>query len=59
MQVYDAHDIDVVIPLCDLIEYSHNYSKNSGILLQYCRDELALDANDAITDFNAANNTTD
>ena len=31
-QVDDAHDIDVVMPTYNLIEYSNNYSKTSGIL---------------------------
>ena len=31
-QVDDAPDIDVVMPLYTLIEYSDNYSKTSGIL---------------------------
>ena len=41
MQVDDAHDIDVVMSIHNLIEYSENLSKTSGILLQYCRDETA------------------
>ena len=41
-QVDDAHDIDVVIPTYNLIEYSDNYSKTSGTLWQYCRDEPVL-----------------
>ena len=36
----------------NLIEYSNNYSKKSGILRQYCRDEPAVDDNGAVTDFN-------
>ena len=31
-QVDDAHDIDVVIPMYNLTEYSDNYSKTFGIL---------------------------
>ena len=31
-QVDDAHDIDVVMPIYNLIEYSDNYSKTSAIL---------------------------
>ena len=27
------------MPIYNLIEYSHNYSKTSGCLWQYCRDE--------------------
>ena len=37
-QVDDAHDIDVVIPMYNLIEYSDIYSKASGCLWQYYRD---------------------
>ena len=55
MQVDDAHDIDAVMLMYNLMEYTDNYSKTSEILWQYCRDEQALDANNAITDFNAAN----
>ena len=39
----------------NLIEYSDNNSKTSGILWQYCRDEPALANNDDITDFNEGN----
>ena len=31
-QVDDAYDIDVVMPMYNLIEYSNNYLKTSGIL---------------------------
>ena len=31
-QVDDAHDIDVVMPMYNLIEYRENYSKTFGIL---------------------------
>ena len=55
MQVDDAHDIDAVMLMYNLMEYTDNYSKISEILWQYCKDEQALDANNAITDFNAAN----
>ena len=32
------------MPMYNLIEYSDDYSKTSGSLSQYCRDEPALDA---------------
>ena len=35
-QVDNAHDIDVVMPMYNLVKYSDNYSKTSGILWQYC-----------------------
>ena len=41
-QIDNAKDIDVVIPVYNLIEYSNNYSKSSGSLWQYYRDEPAL-----------------
>ena len=34
----NAHDIDIVMPMYNLIEYSDNYSKTSGSLLQYFKD---------------------
>ena len=59
MQVDDAHGIDVVRPMYNLLEYCDNYSKTSGLLQQYCKGENALDDNDDIADFTAANPTTD
>ena len=41
----DAQDIDIVMPMYNLIEYSDNYSKTSGSLWQYYKD----DPNDNIT----------
>ena len=40
-QIYNANDIDLVMPMCNSIEYSDNYSKVSVSLWQYCRDEPA------------------
>ena len=53
-QTDDAQDM----PMYNLIEYSDNYSKTSGILWQFYRDVMAVDDDGAIIDFNAANNTT-
>ena len=38
-QVDNAKDIDIVIPMYNLIEYSDNYAKTTGSLCQYFRDE--------------------
>ena len=57
-QVDNAHDIDVVMLICNLIEYSDNYSKTSENLWLYQRDEPALAARNAITDFKVDNATT-
>ena len=58
-QINDDQYIDVVVPMYNLIEYSDNHSKTSGILWQFCRDVLAVDANGAMTNFTDANATTD
>ena len=42
----NAKNIDIVIPMYNLIEYSDNYSKTSGTLWQYYKD----DPNDNLTD---------
>ena len=44
------------MPMYNLVEYGDAYSKTSGSLWQYCRDEPALDANNNISDFPADNN---
>ena len=56
IQVDDSHDIAVVMPMYNLIEYSDTYSKTSGSLWQFFRDEAALDDNKAIIDFPSDNN---
>ena len=35
----NAHDIDIVMPMYNLIEYSDNYSETSGSLWQYYKDD--------------------
>ena len=57
-QVDNAKDIDIVMPMYNLIEYSDNYAKTSESLWQYCKDIPAQDANNEITEFRV-NNTTD
>ena len=38
-QIDNAKDIDIVMPMYNLIEYSDNYAKTSGSLWKYFRDE--------------------
>ena len=38
-QIDNAKDIDIIMPMYNLIEYSDNYAKTSGSLWQYFRDE--------------------
>ena len=50
--IEDADDLDIVMPMYNLLEYSRNYRKTIGSLYNYYRDELNNDANLA----NFANN---
>ena len=36
----NAQDIDIVMPMYNLVEYSDNYSKTSGSLWQYYKEDL-------------------
>ena len=38
--VDDAQHINIAMPMCNLIEYSDNYSDTSGSLWQFKRDEI-------------------
>ena len=56
-QVDNAKDIDIVMSMYNLIEYSDNYAKASRSLWQYCKDIPARNANDVIVDFTSGNTT--
>ena len=38
IQIDNAKDIDIIMPMYNLIENNNNYSKTSGSLWQYCKD---------------------
>ena len=44
--VENAEDLDIVVPMYNLLEYSKNYSKTSASLRNYYRDELTYETND-------------
>ena len=44
--IEDADDVDIVMPMYNLLEYSKNYRKTIGLLYNYYRDELNNDADD-------------
>ena len=50
-EIDHAKDIHVVMPMYGLIEYSDNYSKTSGSLWQYHRNEPVINNDGAIADF--------
>ena len=56
IQIDNTKEIDIVMPVYNIIEYSANYSKTSGSLWNYYRDKPFLNANGAIADFPAVNN---
>ena len=56
-QVDNGKDIDIVMPLHNLIKHSDNYVKTSGSLWQYCKDIPPVNNNNAIVDFTGANLT--
>ena len=57
-QIDNAKDIDIVMPMYNLFEYSDNYAKTTGSLWQYCKDIPARNDNDQIIIFDV-NNVTD
>ena len=44
--IEDADDLDIVMPMYNLLEYSKNYRKTIGSLYNYYRDELTNDGTD-------------
>ena len=43
--IEDVYDLDIVMPMYNLLEYSKNYRKTIGSLYNYYRDELSDDNN--------------
>ena len=56
-QIDNAKDIDIVMPMYNLIEYSDNYAKTTGSLWQYCKDIPARNNNNEINEFTLVNTT--
>ena len=44
--IEDADDLDIVMSIFNLLEYSKNYRKTIGLLYNYYRDELSNFADD-------------
>ena len=57
-QIDNAKDLDVIMPMYNLLEYSENYAKTSGSLYQYYRDEpaAAIANSDSFTKKSASTN---
>ena len=50
----NTEDLDIIIPIYNLLKYTKNYSKTTGTLWNYYRDEI----NDGLNENNASNNRT-
>ena len=46
VSIDNAENVDIVMSMYNLIEYSKNYRKTTGSLWNYYRDELTDDTND-------------
>ena len=57
-QIDNAKDIDIVMSMYNLIEYSDNYVTTTGSLSQFCKDIPSRNNNNEITEF-TGDNTTD
>ena len=56
-QIDNAKDVDIVMSMYNLIEYSDNYAKTTGSLWQYCKDISGRDNNNLIAEFTEGNTT--
>ena len=56
--IEDADDLDIVMPMYNLLEYSKNYRKTIGSLYNYYRDELTNDNNNNFANRNVVNSNT-
>ena len=59
MQIDNAKDIDIVMPMYNLIKYSDNYAKTIGSLWQYCKDITARNNNNNAIIIFTENNLSD
>ena len=55
--IEDADDLDIVMPMYNLLEYSKNYRKTIGSLYNYYRDELTNDNNNNFANRNVVNSS--
>ena len=56
--IEDADDLDIVMPMYNLLDYSKNYRKTIGSLYNYYRDDLTNDGNDNFANRNVVNSNT-
>ena len=52
IKIYNAEDLDVVMPMYNLLEYSKNYKKATGSLWNYYRDQPSIPFSTSSESFN-------
>ena len=55
--VDNADNLEVIMPMCNLIEYSDNYSDTSGSLWQFKRDKSLVNNDENSDDVSKTNST--
>ena len=55
--IEDAYNLDIVMPMHNLLEYSKNYRKTIGSLYNYYRDELTNDQNNNFANIHVINSS--
>ena len=55
--IEDADDLDIVIPMYNLLEHSKSYRKTIRLLYNYYRDELTNDQNNNFANINVINSS--
>ena len=58
VKIHNAEDLDVVMPMYNLLEYSKNYKKTTGSLWNYYRDESSDPLSSDSKSFRYKNNIT-
>ena len=53
--IEDADDLDILMPMYNLLEYTKNYRKTIGSLYNYYKDELTNDQDDNFANINVIN----
>ena len=54
--INNAEDLDIAMPMYDLVEYSDNYSLTTGTFWNYYRDEINFDVSENNLTNNRVNN---
>ena len=54
----NAEDLDIAMPMHNMLKHSHNYSVTSGNVQNYYSDEVNDNANEIVANYGISNNKT-